>query len=493
MSTQLQDTGLPTLSKTQRYLAFVAISISMFVTSYIGNALSTASPHILAQIGATDGYALTFTAGNLANAITILLCGKFNDIWGRKRCLVIGYTFFGVSLALCANATSMVSMIIFRAIQGVGTGFIMGVGAVVMGDLFSGASKALGHSILVISRGTANATSPFIAGLVVDNMPWQWLFYSLLVVVMIGMAITVFGVPNYTVGVQKRKYDFAGLATAILGISCIALMLSLVNTFFPWGSPVIIMLGLAGAALMVAFVMVERNVPEEIAVMPIKLVKQRVFLSATAGQVAMTINSVVLMVYVPVWIQTIMGQSATSSGMLMTINYGITTVLSFVISRKVHKSGFYRRYALGTCVAEAVCHLMLAIFMQPTMPYIVLAAIVVGYGCSAAIESFIFIFTVQQSLTPRQMSVGTNAMSFVLSFAGMLGVAIGGTIMTSFGENIMLGLQWVFRFAAGITVLGTIIVAVYMPREKEIAALREDALRKEDAYNTEETSEESIG
>src|SRR6266481_2071313 len=114
----------------------------MFIAAIEGTIVATAMPTIVGRLGGFDLFSWVFTSYLLTQAVTIPIYGKLADLYGRKRVLFVGIFLFLIGSMLCGLAWNMVSLIVFRAVQGVGAGGILPIAMTIVGDLYNPAERA---------------------------------------------------------------------------------------------------------------------------------------------------------------------------------------------------------------------------------------------------------------------------------------------------------------------------------------------------------------
>src|SRR4029079_13319771 len=129
------------LTQRQKWALLFSLMMCMFVSALDNSIVSTATPHILADLGGFSMLSWVFTVYMLSSVICVPIVGKLSDMFGRKKFLLGGIIIFICASAAVGAAPSMIFLIAARAVQGVGGGTIFSCVFATLGDLFSPAER----------------------------------------------------------------------------------------------------------------------------------------------------------------------------------------------------------------------------------------------------------------------------------------------------------------------------------------------------------------
>ena len=149
----------------------------MFLAALDSTIVATAMPTVIGDLHGIDHYAWVFTAYLLAEIASIPLWGRLADMYGRKRIFLLGMIIFLVGSALCGLSTSMVQLILFRAMQGVGAGCLLPVAQTIVADLYTLEQRARLSAVMSAVFGFSSVIGPLIGGFLTDQLSWRWVFY----------------------------------------------------------------------------------------------------------------------------------------------------------------------------------------------------------------------------------------------------------------------------------------------------------------------------
>jgi len=402
--------------------------LGMLLSALDQTVVGTAMPRIIADLNGTKLYSWVFTAYMLTSTTAVPIVGKLSDMYGRKLFLMIGIAIFLAGSALSGTSTTMVQLIAFRAVQGVGGGFIFSGAFAIIGDLFAPAERGKYAGLMSGVFGLASIIGPLVGGFITDNLNWRWVFYVNLPLGLGVLVLLFFVLPAMRMPHRNQRVDYLG-ATAL--IACIAPMLlgfSWAGVDYPWGSPQVIGSLSLSAIMLCVFVLVELRAAEPI--IPLSLFRRPVFtvvfvVTGLTGA-GMFINSVLI----PLFMQGVLGASATNSGLvLMPMTLGIV-IGSTLGGQLVSRTGRYR-FIIAGGIAIAIAGVYLLSTMTPSTSRMVASSymFVVGFGLGFTMPTLVI--AVQNAFSFEVLGTVTSMITFARSVGGTIGIAIFTSLMTS--------------------------------------------------------------
>jgi EmrB/QacA subfamily drug resistance transporter len=397
--------------------------LSLFVAAVESTVVATAMPTIVSQLGGLAVYSWVFTAYMLASTTTMPIYGKLSDIFGRRPVFLVAMALFLTGSVLCAQSQSMGQLIAFRALQGLGAGGLMPLAFIIIGDMFSFAQRARMQGLFSGVWGVASIVGPLLGGFLVDNISWHWVFYVNLAPGILATLLLWFGWrdPVREPGATRLPIDFGG--TILLSASVVALLLGLSDL----QSPVGIGLLLAATVLFALLLWIERRAADPI--LPLPLFGNRLFAVATAQGVLAGWAMFGSTSFVPLFVQAVMGTSATAAGGTLTPQMLGWVGASIIGSRLLLRYGYRTIALVGMGILVAGVFLMTRVSLNTTLPGVMFNLALMGIGMGLALPAFLI--AVQSSVQRKTMGTATATLQFSRNIGGTVGVSIMGVILST--------------------------------------------------------------
>src|SRR5580700_6415519 len=256
--------GIPLgLSRRHILLIIGALLLGMLLSSLDQTIVSTALPTIIGDLKGGSHLAWVITAYLLTSTVSTPLWGKLGDLYGRKSFFQAAIVIFLIGSALSGFSHTMNELLIFRALQGLGGGGLMVGAQSIIGDVVSPRDRGRYMGLFGAMFGVTTVIGPLIGGLFVEYLSWRWVFYINIPIGIVALFVTSATLPGHLSRIH-RVIDYLGTILLALSASALVLFTCLGGTSYPWGSPTIISLGVAGVVLAVVFVWFERRATEPV-------------------------------------------------------------------------------------------------------------------------------------------------------------------------------------------------------------------------------------
>nr|WP_275942640.1 MDR family MFS transporter [Paenibacillus alba] len=398
--------------------------IAMLFGALDGTIVGTAMPRIVGEFGGLGLMAWLTTAYMLTSTVVVPIAGKLADLIGRRVIYVTGLVIFIGASALCGMSQNMTELILFRGLQGLGGGIMMPMAMIIIGDLFTGKQRAKWQGVFGAIFGLSSVIGPQVGGWIVDAWNWRWVFYINLPVGILAVILIAFALPKHK-ATGKVKFDIPGIVTMIVGVVSLLLALTFGGKDFAWSSWQIIgMIALAVVSL-VSFVIIESKAQEPI--LPVRLFKNRTFSTINGIGFLMSVGMFGAIMFVPLFMQGIVGISASASGTVMTPLMLTMIAASVVSGQFIHKIGIKRQMLVGMVIMAAGFYLLSTMGIDTTKLIASSYMLVLGLGMGLVMP--ILTLALQESFPKSELGVVTSSSQFFRQIGGTFGMTILGAIM----------------------------------------------------------------
>lgn len=410
----------------RKSLILLSILLVMFLGAVDVTIVETAMPTIIGALGGAQLYTWVFTIYMLAMTVTTPLFGKFADLFGRKAILLLGVFLFVFGSVLCGVSQSMMQLIVFRGIQGVGTGAAMPLVMTVIGDLFTPAQRARMQGVFSTIWGGSALIGPMLGGLIVDGWTWRWIFYINVPFGLIA-ALALIRYLDLPLPTNKPRVDYAGAVLLTVGTTALLLALSLIGTGAGWTEPLTASLLAVATVCLVFFFHSQKRAVEPI--LPLQLFSNR--LIALSNVTGFLIGAVMMgfNVYLPLFRQGVQGGTAIDAGLvLMPLAIG-WPLASLVAAPIIIRVGYRASVFIGALLQVVAGALMLGTGLGlDTSPWLLRVAMFL-IGCGMGFATLATILGVQSSVGFNMRGAATASVTFVRTLGQTVGLAIFGTIV----------------------------------------------------------------
>ncbi|GAA4635410.1 MDR family MFS transporter [Actinoallomurus vinaceus] len=390
--------------------------------------IATAVPSVVHDLGGFTQFPWLFSIYLLTQAVTVPLYGKLADVFGRKPIMFFGIGAFLLGSVLCGAAWSMLSLIIFRAVQGVGAGAVQPMSMTMVGDMYTVEERARVQGYIASVWGVASVVGPTLGGVFSDYLSWRWIFF---VNLPLGALAALMLARRFNEVVERRSHriDYHGAVLLTAGCSLIILGLLEGGVAWGWASAPSLLIFAIGAVALVVFCLLERRAAEPI--LPLWVFRHRILTGGNLTAVVVGAVLIGLSSYVPTYAEGVLGTSALVAGFALaalTVGWPISASQA---GRVYLRIGFRDTALIGSVVAVAGTLLCLPLGADAKVWEVAGACFVIGIGMG---------FTASPTLVAVQSVVGWERRGVVTGtnmFGRSLGSAVGAAVFGAIANGTL--------------------------------------------------------
>ena len=409
--------------RSERGPILLALMVSSGLIAIDATILATAVPTIVEEVGGFSQFPWLFSIYLLAQAVSVPIYAKLSDIIGRKPIILIGVGLFLLGSILCGVAGSMVALIVFRAVQGLGAGAIQPMSMTIAGDIYTLAERAKTQGYLASVWAISSVVGPSLGGIFSALDAWRWIFF---INIPLGALAAFLIVRNFHEKIEKRAHtvDYAGAVVLTLSLSLLILAVLEGGQAWAWNSWQSVGAFGLGAVLLVVFVLIERRAAEPI--LPLWVFSRRLLLTTSliafgAGGLLIGLTS-----YVPTYLEGTLDTSPLLAGLaLAALTLGWPLAAS-VSGRWYLRFGFRNTIIVGVFIAILGTLVIATLAWTPSVIVVAIACFVVGLGLGTAVTPAVIV--AQSSVPWKERGVVTGTNTFARAVGSAVGVAIFGAV-----------------------------------------------------------------
>ncbi|MFE6964039.1 MDR family MFS transporter [Agromyces sp. NPDC057679] len=456
--------------RSERGPVLIAVMLATGLIAIDSTILATAVPSIVEDLGGFSQFPWLFSIYLLAQAVSVPVYSKLADTVGRKPIMLVGIGLFLLGSILCGVAWDMTSLIVFRAVQGLGAGAVLPVSITITGDIYTVRERAKVQGYIASVWAASSVIGPTLGGVFAEFLSWRWIFFVNIPLCILA-AVMLWRGYHESLGRQKHRIDVAGATVLTLGLTLVILAVLEGGQAWAWLSWQSLGAFGIGGLLLFAFVLIERRAAEP--VLPLWVFSRR--LIVTTSLISLGVGAVLigLTSYVPTFLEITADASPLVSGLAvaaLTLGWPIAASNA---GRLFLRIGFRATALIGLAVAVLGSAALFAASFVPNVWTTAIACFIVGLGLGLVASPTLI--AAQSSVPWEERGVVTGANMFLRSVGSAVGVAIFGAVAngviarSGLGDHSPVAIQaasaTVF-FAVAVAAVLTIAAALVMPRAR---------------------------
>jgi EmrB/QacA subfamily drug resistance transporter len=406
------------ISLPRRRAITAGLLLGMTLGALEATVVSTAMPTVIATLGGLAHYSWVFSAYLLTSTACVPIWGRLSDLFGRRRMYLTGVAIFLVGSVLSGASTTMVQLILWRALQGLGAGCIIPLSMTIVGELYTLEERPRTQALFSGVWGVASIAGPLVGGYITDYLDWRWVFYLNVPFGFLAAGVIAAAYPPSR-RVAKVTVDWLGAGLLFTGVSTLLIALGgeIGTSATPWV--------IATVVLLSAFIVVERRSAEPI--LPVDLLRTPVIARSLTVVFLVGIALFGAIAFIPLFVQAVRGGTATEAGQAITPLFLGWVVMSIIGARLTVALG-YRVVSIAGSVLMTVGFMGLTTVDGESARWILLVSCtVIGAGMGTQMLSLLL--AVQHGVDRSRLGIATSLNQFSRSIGAAVGVAAMGAIL----------------------------------------------------------------
>jgi EmrB/QacA subfamily drug resistance transporter len=409
----------------EQLLIIAGVMAGIAVAALDSTVVGTAMPTIIGQLGGIDQYGWVFAAYLLTATTTVPIFATLADIHGRKPIFLIGLAVFVGGSMLCGISQTMLQLILFRALQGLGAGAVTPIAFTIVGDIFEPRQRARMQGLFSSVWGVAAIIGPALGGVITGTVGWRWVFY---INVPVGIAAAVLIGLTLHESFERRSHrlDLVGTLTLTGGVAALLLGVS-EGSRVGFGEPSVI--GLLVGALVLLLVFARNEVTAAEPLIDLGLLRRPI---VAAGLAIGTLAGVIMFgvtAYLPPVVQGVHGGSPLEAGVAVAAMSISWPVASIIAGRLMLSLGSRPVVLAGTTFLVVGGALLTLVTGIASLWFASLGAAVVGFGMGLITTPVLV--SIQTVVAWQQRGQATGLVQFSRTIGGAIGTGLMGAILAS--------------------------------------------------------------
>jgi EmrB/QacA subfamily drug resistance transporter len=435
------------VTEREKRLTLFALMLVFLLGALDSTIVGTAMPRIIQQLRGFELYSWVTTSYLLCSTVVVPIYGKLGDLYGRKYILLFGISIFLLGSALCGLSgefgtlpllgSGMSQLVVFRAIQGLGSAALFSLSFTIIADLFTARERGKFMGLFGATFGLASAIGPLVGGFFTDHgtvtiagweiAGWRWVFYVNLPLGLFSLFLILAKMPSLHPAHRGGKIDYLGAILFVAAAVPLLLVLTWGGHSYAWTSPQIVGLIVTGIVTLGLFIVVENTASNPL--LPLSLFRNRVFAMSNLAGFFIGMSFLGVIMFLPLFTQVVLGLNATQSGWTqMPMTFGLL-IGSIVAGRLATRTGQYKPMIVGGTLILLAALLWLAAINTHSVPIeLSIRIFVVGIGLGPS--QSLFNLAIQNAVPVAQLGIATSASQFFRQMGSVVGLALFGALLT---------------------------------------------------------------
>ena len=418
-------------ARNRKWWTLGAMSFALFMIMLDNTVVNVALPSIQRDLNASlSALEWTINAYTLTFAVLLVTGGRLGDIFGRRRWFLLGVALFAGSSATAGFAPSDLSLIISRAVQGIGAALMMPATLSIITNAFSPAERGKAIGTWAGVSALALAIGPVVGGFLTEQVSWRAIFFLNIPVAILAIVVALAAVKESRDTAIERSVDYLGVSALTAGLA--ALVLALVEgNGWGWGSTRIAVLLIVAMLALVAFVLIERRVRNPM--VQFEFFRSRTFVGANAIAFIVSFAMLAMFFFMALYMQNILRYSPLEAGVRFLPSTAVIMVTAPIAGRLTDRTG--PKYLIATGMTLVATALLIQSQITTTTGYgqLLPSFILMGLGMGLVMSPMST--AAMNSVHEGKAGVASGILSMSRMVGGTFGVAAVGALFQHFAND----------------------------------------------------------
>ncbi len=426
---------LPQITEqNRRWWTLGAMCFALFMIMLDNTVVNVALPSIQRSLDAsTSSLEWTVNAYTLTFAVLLVTAGRLGDLFGRRRMFLFGVVVFGASSFMIGLAQSDTWLVVFRAIQGIGSGFMMPATLSIITNTFDPHERGRAIGTWAGVSAMALAIGPVVGGVLVQDVSWQSIFFLNVPVAALAIVVTLFAARESRDESAKRtasEIDFPGVGALTIALGALVLGLVQSNSWGWSSTRVLALFGISALAL-AGFVAIERR--RRAPMVDFEVFRSRGFVGANVVALIVSFTMFAMFFYLALYMQDILHYSPIEAGLRFLPSTILVMVAGPIAGRMADRVGSRPLMTAGLLLVSFAMFWMTGITTHSSYAYLLVSFVAMGLGIGLVMSPM---STAAMNAVDRgRAGVASGILSMVRMVGGTLGVSVMGAIVATLGRG----------------------------------------------------------
>lgn len=413
-----------------KWIIVITVTTAALLQTIDSSIVNVTLNQMMGNLGASLGdISWVVTGYAAASAVMITMSGWLSAKLGRKNYFAASIILFTIASVFCGLSTNVWELVFFRVVQGIGGGGLLTTAQSILIQTFPKEDLGLANAIFGMGVIIGPSIGPTLGGYITDHLSWSWVFYINIPFGILATFLTFSYITEPSEPIPAGKMDWLALVLLVVGIGGLQIILEKGHEEDWFDSNFITVMAILAVVGIIGFIW--RQLIVKIPILDLKLLAQRRFAVANLFNFILGFGLFASVFIIPVFCQTILGFTASQTGLLLmpgSIMTGFMMLVVGIVMRKNIMSPIWYA-AIGFALFVGFCYDLSSLSLTTGPQDFFWPLMIRGIGMGLI---FIPLMTITVAdLEPAKMPQGSALSSMVRQLGGTFGTAIMTTYIST--------------------------------------------------------------